>query len=584
MTPENLANQNNLARRKLNAYRQKLSELKETVQVLSILRPTYFTFLYKFLKFKDAKKDHQDKETLKKLKNQYKERQAKEAKVINGSGSRFSLSYKKGENQKRLKSVRSGLQRVIIETLFLRDEIALLEFDDPDLHIQLDHLDADLKEYEDVIAETIDQSDYRRRLKRENPDWWWCCTHPRNKFDSVWTFFTIFFLFVSSIILVIIIPLFSAAGPTIFSSGVVLFTTVLTLVFGGDSLIKFFQGIPSQSRSQNKFMGLYKHELFCLLSFIVMISSLLTVFNKKLLANCFFVQGLTENSLDYEPFICFFKEIGKSSQSNRTTLERSQTNKLLQVKSEGSLLRAIAFDPNHRQAYFWLGMIYERRQDWNNALKYYELATQNGSSKGCTRLAILYLLLPSEESRQDKKDKDQKSSGSNGEPNKQDASSKAEKASNQANTIDKVDNLDKAYSILRRCESDVFYGSDDVKEIEEKLEVLDLRKKWSTLMAWIYLEQKLPISFNIEVKNSATYHDQINDINNNYGRKNEIPMPEVHSCLKAYSHQIGFSTSKAPLDIPSLWKKCDSSLTGDFTDPAKIFWRRKAKSYLENSP
>lgn len=147
------------------------------------------------------------------------------------------------------------------------------------------------------------------------------------------------------------------------------------LVPNRESLDKFLE--------KSKVPDFLRQEVTLIMAFLPFSVMLGLTITSPQIANCYYRSGC-ENTVEHCNQSRDEKPKDKSDESKGDS-------SLRQLTAASDFQRAIAFNPDHTQAHFELGWLYELRQDLDKAKDEYKAAMQTGSLLARTRLASIYL-------------------------------------------------------------------------------------------------------------------------------------------------------------------------------------------------
>jgi hypothetical protein len=422
--------------------------------------------------------------------------------------------------QKRLK-VKNKLDRKlhklklsneIIAILHLRDEIEQLKGlpenqKATDLYHDIVIEDIKLKKLSDSIATSLNFTEFRDLIRPSVELWWWYPVHPLNRLDPLLGVISVACLIAALALAIDLIPRFFAGGPNLWGGLAVIATPMASWFFGKEALEKIPQGKAFIEKATARSVpSEWQQEVILMLSFIFVVIMSTIYCSRVQVANSYYclalgqVRGRTIGEIEYEKL---------SKQKNCNSSWKSILPKLTTAKSKLDV--AVAMNPSDPDIHYFLGRIYELRQDLELAKAEYKTAMDSGSQTARIRMGLLYLL-----------DEQEKSAHS-------------------------------AIAILMQAE--------DFEKEEDK----ESRKSLYTLRAWARYSQA-------RYQNSETdlaYAESLfKEIKSDYEVKDEAP-PALFHCIRA----AVLEKQKKYSDIDYFWNECkknsnQNSLEGDF-------WRTK---------
>jgi hypothetical protein len=436
-----------------------------------------------------------------------------------------------------IETQKQALKKLIPGILDLRDQIEqILHTENNQLPVdqQLEEIvnyDERLKQQGRLIAKTLDL-EKRRSPRKFKDNWWWNLEHPRDRFDWLWKIATGIGIVLSLGFTANIAPRFWVGEPSAVGAMAVLGSTLLSLLIGKEALdpsraTQFLEhllekmGVPKVSRSEI---------LGCSALLFALLTGIISFFCLDHIANYYYKQA---------------------SQENWWELKATSAN-------ENHFKRALAFNPDHADANFRLGFLYELRRDLDEAKKYYKLGAQNQSIPAAFRLAVLYL-------RGENKDSHQL--------------------------------VDSAVTTLMRIKPKV----NDLKDSDK------YKESFYIALAWARLEQNRYSKLDKPVDSDGADHYIDKALSLHYSsqsEKNSFDIPTSVHCVKAallmrqYNEQKQVNQSSlkkrsAKQDLEILqkdknwqrsiywWEKCKSCASP--SDPEEDYWKTKAIIFLRDS-
>lgn len=379
---------------------------------------------------------------------------------------------------------------------------------------QLDKLDKRLKKQSGAIAKWLDLEKWRKLYKVTDTErWWWYSVHPCDRFDWLWKFLTVGCVVVFLSILLDFIPRFWAGGPSVWGAIAVVGPALLTWFFGKDlsegvSWIR--QNLDAAlEKTKIPIPKFWRREVALLLALILTGLAWCNSQNfKSWIANQYYNSAVQHLKLQ---------------ENSYSGSQRLSDSKFL-ADAEANLKRAIAFNPDHAEAHFELGWLFEQRQDVEEARKEYKLAMQSNSLIARIRLARLYLL-------------DEK-----------------ENSTNAAAVI-----------LLQNGRS-----------IVEQFPYLEDQKSWYTAMGWARLQQKRYEEAEEELDNANQVHEKLKNTIPNYIDDPKNKPPTTFYCVRAAVLEK-LNKQEAAREK---WKECaDSSNPRDLDED---WWLTKAKQRVKD--
>lgn len=405
------------------------------------------------------------------------------------------------------------LRDAILTVLCARDELEQVLHDryqapsslPPLMLEQIDQLDELLKQRSGAIAKYLDLEKWRQLYKVTDTErWWWYCVHPLDRFDWLWKLVTVACIVVFLSLFLDATPRFWAGGPSVWGAIAIVGPALLTWSLGKD----LSEGL---SRVRGKLDGAlektklpipkpYRREIALLVALVLTGAAYCKSQDlKNWIAEHYYHQA--EQQLDH----------GKDSESK--TLATAEAN----------LKRAIAFNPDHPDAHFQLGWLYERRQELDTARTEYKLATQNGSLLARVRLARLYLL-------------------------------------------DEKENSANAAVIILLQE-----GRSAVEQFPDK----EIQKSWYTALGWARLQQKRYEDAKEELNRANQLHKELKRTIPGYLDNPQQKPPTTFYCVMAEVLEKLNNRQQAK----EQWEQC-----GDWSNPRDLdedWWLTKVKQRLK---
>ena len=218
------------------------------------------------------------------------------------------------------------------------------------LLLRLIELDQRLQKQKSKIAGLKEYSNWRKSLNPPDSDWWWYFppNQLKTRLDWLWNGLSLVFLTISVSLIVDAIPRFLSGGLNIASVVAVITPSLVALLTSGaltpigrEARHYLFQKLDQSSWSL----------VSLLLSFVLALS--LIVFHQ------FF----------FDDFAVYFHNQG---------LDFYEQGQLEQALS--NYQKAIALDPSYAKAHYSLGIVYEDLQEFDRAVKEYQLAVKQDNS------------------------------------------------------------------------------------------------------------------------------------------------------------------------------------------------------------
>jgi Tfp pilus assembly protein PilF len=269
--------------------------------------------------------------------------------------------------------VRDQLDRLLVE----RDHIATDTLD------EIINLDQQLKEQENRITTTVDLAEWREILKPKTQGWWWFLVHPWDQRDRLWGFCTLVCLAAFLTFVADIVPRFWAGGPSTFGAAAIIGSSMLSLILGGEALTQVLRGQEILERVLKNFK-VHKYFYQETMTFIALILAL-TIWRIH-------SSSLPRIAIYFREQGC--KEYYQNKECNQS--EEYYQNKgykpINVAKAESDFKRALAFNPDDEETYFFLGLLYEDLQNYELARTQYQIAAMGGKNEAYNNLARLYIL------------------------------------------------------------------------------------------------------------------------------------------------------------------------------------------------
>jgi len=246
------------------------------------------------------------------------------------------------------------------------------------LHI-LTQLDVRLQQQENVISEFGKLEKWRKTLKPSTEAWWWFPETPTSyssywtrfewlsspqwrRLDGVWSFISIIALAASVSLAIDISSRFLEGGPELQGTIAVIFSSFLALLAGSTTLPKVGRRTVEKVLSKARFPKYIWQEISALISIAVFLL-LLTFHNSlPLIANWFSYDGL------------------KNYEAHQLAVAELRYKRVLRL------------NPNHTEANFSLGLIYEDLNNIESAKEQYQIAVKGRFIIANNNLARLYIL------------------------------------------------------------------------------------------------------------------------------------------------------------------------------------------------
>jgi hypothetical protein len=332
----------------------------------------------------------------------------------------------------------------VLQVLMAKDVIFKIQEDQhlsSQTFINLHLLDIEFNDLKESISKAS-KTEYAKTLLRHilihNKPKWWKCLY-KNKFqaltgflindlDWVWKFFSTIFLIASTCIILNIAPRFWAGGVTPEGIIGIVVPSVLTFVLSKDIFEQITNGYGVIERILKKFPRLIPsslhQELTFIISLIIFIAMIQWHGNLNRFSACYYNRALygmkevaSEITVQNDPDLLCRASFLLSGTAERKSVNKNDfldnvilfaeewIPKILHSEytksisqSENDLKRAIAINPDNYLAHFYLGWLYELRQDLKNAEIEYILAMQNNSLAARARLAKIYMDRPDKNS------------------------------------------------------------------------------------------------------------------------------------------------------------------------------------------
>ena len=292
-----------------------------------------------------------------------------------------------------LNDKRSLSEELILDILLTRDQvqIALKSYNPAPKWslLRLDRLDKLLKEKANIILNNIDLDHWRTLLNPPSSSWWWFFDQSFDK-HWLWNLLSISFLTISAGLVTNISGRFLAGNPDILGSIAIIGQGVLTLITGKTALtLAGKEGAESLLKNFKFIKYSWWNPIRTTLAFVLMSGLILFYYSLPKIAEKYTACGIKEL-------------MGKSSQigllcneffriSQRDDRDYLKNGRRL-ANAKNNFNRAIKLDPNNMEAYFHLGLYYEKIGDLEKAQGEYEIAAEDGFLKAINNLSRLYIL------------------------------------------------------------------------------------------------------------------------------------------------------------------------------------------------
>jgi hypothetical protein len=258
------------------------------------------------------------------------------------------------------------------------------------------------------------------------------------------------------------------------------------------------------------------------------------------------------------------------------------------TQSENDLKRAVAINPDYHEAHFYLGWLYELRQDLKNAETEYNIAIQNESLLARVRVARIYMM-----------DGDKKTTSKSKLILIQ-GLNKARAAKGEDDEIKilkrKIKSIKKKYNNLTEFEKDKEY-IELLQKIFQYVERVRDRRIYYTRLAEVSLIQKtwndskryLQQAFqeHWRIIDTASYiPENMRDRNNTaiaciYGEYlGETKQKPYKSWLDGPMQDVIDGNPRGFKTMTDVWRKCDGD--ADISDPDDEIWKTKYEKKFQN--
>jgi tetratricopeptide (TPR) repeat protein len=213
-----------------------------------------------------------------------------------------------------------------------------------------------------------------------------------DKLDLLWKIFTLGFTAFSLALLGNMVPRFWVSGITPENFIGTALPGLLSILISKDTLGQVTNGYGVLEKSLKKLPIIpawIRQELAFCLAFILFWIILFCHQNLNTFSTCYYQRGLLQIptkllEVNESPnWMC--GAIFMMSGTNHATLEKSIS------KAEDDFKRSVALNPDHQKSNFYLGWLYELKQDLKNAEIYYSIAMQNKSILSRIRLANFHI-------------------------------------------------------------------------------------------------------------------------------------------------------------------------------------------------
>jgi tetratricopeptide (TPR) repeat protein len=259
----------------------------------------------------------------------------------------------------------------VLDVLIARDVIyALLRNKARKLgknHTTLANLDNRLRKQADSITQVADLAELRASFHPASDAWWWFFKRSSikywwDRYDRLWNALALLFLVIALCILIDISNRLLTGEPDTLGAIVVTLQTALTPLIIGGLLTRGGQNILDNLLTRIGIPIHFRQE-----------GSLLLATSFLILLTCFYLAM---------PWV--------SNIYNNLGFRAYTDNRLATAQTH--YRRAIKFNPDHFQAHYNLGSLFEELNDLDRAREEYLLAAQGGLPEGLNNLGRLYLL------------------------------------------------------------------------------------------------------------------------------------------------------------------------------------------------
>lgn len=260
----------------------------------------------------------------------------------------------------------------VLDVLTARDAVQVAMSDKTQHHSgrlikAVKELDNRLKEQAKYINRVTKLAEWQAIFNPPEKEWWWLLDpitpKPwRDRFDWLWRFFSLIFLTASFSLLVDISQKFLSAGADTAGVFAIIIPSVLTLLAGGGALTKPGQEGIEYILTSLKLEKSWWDEIIGLASGLLFVLLLIFHFSLPSIGDIYYI-----NVAD------------KAYKANQFTI------------AEENYSRTIKFNPDHKEAHYKLGKIYEELQDFDKAIEKYKIALKHKHPNALDDIASLYL-------------------------------------------------------------------------------------------------------------------------------------------------------------------------------------------------
>jgi TPR repeat protein len=278
-----------------------------------------------------------------------------------------------------------NLSNQIIAILHLRDEIEGLKGITEnqkanDIYHEIVTQDLRLKSMSSLVAKSHNFTKIRDLIKPPVERWWWYPIHRCTRLDPIFSFCSIVCLIISLALSIDLIPRFFAGGVDLWGGLGTIVTPLVGWAFGKEAL----ESAPRSKALLERAMAAFEVPLERRQLAVSIFSALF------LLISCT-VSGMRERISHNYYCMALETEDGNCNGINKFWLTKLFLKVAENRNPEANLKVAIALDPSNINALFYLGWLYERRQELELAKGNYKIAANIGDLRASNRLAVLQI-------------------------------------------------------------------------------------------------------------------------------------------------------------------------------------------------